>query len=106
MSDRPEIPHRRHQLVLKLEADDMDAMLSALRAIEHDLLLKERDHDWNHPVDITSGGTDSGWHLTIDSDLTITSDAYRTSLMDWHRTNVESRQRSLWAQDPDRGANT
>lgn len=83
MSDKPAIPHRRHQLTLQLEGDDIEALLSSLRAIEHDLLIKQRDHDWNHPVEITSGGYDSGWHLNITSDLTTDGDAYRASLKDW-----------------------
>lgn len=106
MTDLPAIPHRRHQLTLQLEADDITGLLSAIAAIEYDLLVKQTDHDWNHPIDITSGGTDSGWHLHVDSDLTITADAYRESLMNWHRANVESRRRSMWAQDPSQGATT
>jgi hypothetical protein len=92
MSNLPEIPHRRHQLMLKLEADDIEAMLASLRAIEHDLLIKQRDHDWNHPVEITSGGYDSGWHLTVTSDLSIEGDTYRASLKAWVEQNRAARR--------------
>jgi hypothetical protein len=83
MSDRPEIPHRRHRLTLNLEADDPKALRSALSNIEYDLEVKERDHDWTHPIEIHSGGWDSGYHLHVESDLTITGDAYRDSLKAW-----------------------
>lgn len=89
---RPEMPHRRHRLELKLEADDIPALLSALAAIEYDLIVKERDHDWNHPIDITSGGYDSGWHLHVTSDLTIEGDDYRTSLKTWAAAQRAARQ--------------
>lgn len=92
MSDLPEIPHRRHQLQLTLEADDIEAMLASLHAIEHDLLIKQRDHNWNHPVDITNGGYDSGWHLHITSDPTITGDAYRESLKAWSAAQRAARK--------------
>ena len=79
------------ELSLTLEADDLDSLLHAFRAIEHDLLLKERDHDWTQPVEITSGGYDSGWHLEVTSDLTITGDAYRASLKTWSAADRAAR---------------
>lgn len=92
MSDLPEIPHRRHRLTISLEGDDIAALLSAIAAIEYDLIVKERDHDWNHPIDITSGGYDSGWHLHVDSDLSIEGDAYRESLKTWHEADRAARK--------------
>lgn len=92
MTTQPESPRRRHQLSLTLEADDVDSLLASLRAIEHDLLIKERDHDWKHPVEITSGGYDSGWHLNITTDLTVTGDAYRDSLKTWHNAVKAARR--------------
>lgn len=94
MSDliRPEIPHRRHVLTLNLEADDIPAILSALASVEYDILAKERDHDWAQPIDITSGGYDSGWHLHVESDLGIDSDAYRASLKTWSEQDRAARK--------------
>lgn len=90
--NRPDIPHRRHQLTLKLEADDIPSLLSAIAAIEYDLIVKEAEHDWTHPVEITSGGYDSGWHLNITSDLSIEGDAYRASLKAWSAANRAARE--------------
>ena len=90
-STQPAIPHRRHRLDLTLEADDIQALLSALASVEYDVLTKEREHDWTQPVDITSGGSDSGWHLSITSDLSIEGDAYRESLKAWSKANRAAR---------------
>lgn len=95
MTDLPEIPHRRHQLTLKLEADDIGELENALTQIGTHLLMDDmRGRDWSQPVDIASGGYHSGHSLTLTSDLTIDGDAYRASLKTWSEANRAARNAS------------
>lgn len=87
------LPRRRHQLNLKLEADTIDDLESALMNIGLQLVLDDaRGRDWNEPVQITSGGYNSSHQLTMHSNTAITGDAYRARLKDWADANRAARR--------------
>lgn len=85
MSDRPELPHRRHRLTINLEADSIREIETALDEIGASLSLDDaKGRDWSGPYDVTAGGHGIGWHVRLESDLSVTGDDYRTALKEWH----------------------
>jgi hypothetical protein len=72
-------PRRRLRLVLDLGADDLDSLAHALHLLANDL-----EHDGREERMVTSGGYDSGYHLTLACDPDQTGDVYRTQLAAWH----------------------
>lgn len=72
----PAAPHRAYRLRLDLEADDPLQLQYAIEAIAY--RLDEASH--HCPVDITSGGTSSGWHLSVTHNTEQTADGYREQL--------------------------
>jgi len=96
MSDLPPIPHRRHRLVLHLEADDIGELENALTQIGTHLVMDDmRGRDWNQPVEISSGGYHSGHTLSLESDTSVTGDAYRESLKAWHQQLRAARKSAI-----------
>lgn len=73
-------PRRRLRLDLNLEADDLDALASALRSIADDLVLVRDEKRL-----VTSGGFSSGYHLALDCDPEMNGVRYRFELAEWHR---------------------
>ncbi len=79
MSDAPPPPHRRLRMKLDLEADDLDSLASALRTMANDF-----DIDGVETVlDRTSGGYDSGYHLSVACNPEQTGDRFREQLAAW-----------------------
>lgn len=91
MSDTPPgsaAPQRRLHLALNLDADDLDAVYHALRSIADDL-----DHDGRETREWTSGGSDSGFHLTLAvTDPEMTAERYYEQLKAWSDARREARR--------------
>ena len=67
-------PKRRWQLALTLHADTLDDALSELRCIANDAELD------GLPMERTSGGSHTGYHLTVVEDESITAESYEEAL--------------------------
>ena len=75
MPARPELPPPRRRFVLeaKIGADDLDALKRALDEIVRRL-------DEGLPMRCITGGYDSGWHVEVSEDPTMTHDGYVEAL--------------------------
>lgn len=71
-------PHRRLQVALDLEAEDLHSLAGALMDIALDLELVGAERR-----EVTSGGWAAGYHLTLDCDEDQDGDRYRVQLNDW-----------------------
>ncbi|WP_020580178.1 hypothetical protein [Actinopolymorpha alba] len=87
MTERPEIPHRRHRLTLDLEADTLDELWHEMHAIADRLDREQREH-----AEITSGGYASGYHLRLQTDPAVTGDLYHASLAEWSKKDRAARR--------------
>jgi hypothetical protein len=71
-------PVRRFRLLLDLQADSEDALISALHVLANDADVDGLVNDR------TSGGTDSGYHLTVvDGGEAITPESYAAERDAW-----------------------
>lgn len=78
---QPTPPERRLHLTLDLHADDMQGIYEALQRIADDV-----DNEGREERDWTSGGRDSGFHLTLTvTDPDLTPAVYYERLKDWMR---------------------
>lgn len=83
---RREPPKRRLHLTLDLGADDLDEVYHALRSIADDLDREQREQrDW------TSGGSGSGWHLTLEvTDPAMNAERFYEALKAWSDARREA----------------
>lgn len=81
-----EAPKRRYQMELKLGADDLKALRSAINSILFDLDRYPEDT----PYESVSGGYDSGYSIKINVDTTITHESWEKVLNEY----LEEKHRS------------
>lgn len=77
---RPTPPRRRLELTLKLGADDWHSLLGTLDHIRFELSVKADD---DVPVQIVSGGYDSGYTLTVNIAPAQTHERWEADLKDF-----------------------
>lgn len=82
------IPHRRLRLNLDLEADDLDSLTSAMRIMANDLDVEGQEV----VLDRTSGGYDSGYHLTVTCNPEQTGDRFREQIATWAAARRQERR--------------
>lgn len=70
-------PNRRYQVEIRMGADDLRAVIKALESIVFDLEARKAEDE---PLDMVSGGWDSGYYLSAKVDTGITGDSYREAL--------------------------
>lgn len=68
----PLAPRRRFKLSMCIHADDMDSLVMELQ--DFDECIRQGSHN------VTSGGTSSGGHFTIDVDESMTPEKYEAEL--------------------------
>ena len=82
------MPKRRIQLRLDLQADSWSELASALESIQH-RCLEQCDRSPDDSLIVTSGGCGSGHHLHVTVDTTKTAATYQAELGEWvERQNV------------------
>lgn len=84
---RERVPKRRLHLTLDLGADDLTELTSALHLLANDL-----EYEGVEERTTTSGGSGSGYHLTLTCDRLMTATKYRHDLAVWaeHRRLASS----------------
>lgn len=86
-------PHRKHRMVLKLEADSIDDLSGALTQLALDLDMDDmRGRDWTERVDRASGGPSSGYQLDMVTDPNMDHDTYIQLLNAWLDSDRQRRQ--------------
>lgn len=70
-----EFLHRRHRVVIDLEADDFDELYDSLTRIADSIYREQLDQR-----ELTSGGPGSGYHFTLTTDREMTAERYRAYL--------------------------
>lgn len=73
------VPRRAYRLVLDLEADSWDELVSTVDRIGLELVQQPQ----REGTEITSGGYASGYHMEISHRAGQTGDRYRHELMQW-----------------------